>query len=148
MVCIVSPACAAGERVLVHAAAGGVGLAAVQIAQRCGAEVFATAGSPAKRDMLRRLGVAHVMDSRSLAFADEIMAATGGRGVDVVLNSLAGDFIPAGMRSLAPGGRFLELGKRDIWSAARSRRSGPTSAITSTIWAPRHRPITAAAADL
>ena len=107
-----------GETILVHAAAGGVGLAAVQIAQRCGAEVFATAGSPAKRDLLRRLGVAHVMDSRSLAFADEIMAATGGRGVDVVLNSLSGDFIPAGLRSLAPGGRFLELGKRDIWSAA------------------------------
>ena len=64
------------------------------------------------------LGVAHVMDSRSLAFADQIMAATGGRGVDVVLNSLSGDFIPAGLRSLAPGGRFLELGKRDIWSAA------------------------------
>jgi acyl transferase domain-containing protein/NADPH:quinone reductase-like Zn-dependent oxidoreductase/acyl carrier protein len=107
----------AGERVLVHAAAGGVGLAAVQLAQRCGAEVFGTAGSPAKRDLLHRLGVAYVMDSRSLAFADEILAATNGHGVDVVLNSLSGDFIPAGMRTLARDGRFLELGKRGIWSA-------------------------------
>ncbi|HEY1412096.1 MAG TPA: SDR family NAD(P)-dependent oxidoreductase, partial [Rhodopila sp.] len=106
-----------GERVLVHAASGGVGLAAVQFAQRCGAEVFATAGSEAKRDLLRGLGVTHVMDSRSLAFADEVMAATGGRGVDVVLNALAGDFIPAGLRTLAPNGRFLELGKRGIWTA-------------------------------
>jgi acyl transferase domain-containing protein/aryl carrier-like protein len=106
-----------GERVLIHAAAGGVGLAAVQLAQRAGAEVFATAGSPAKRDLLRGLGVAQVMDSRSLGFADDIMAATGGRGVDVVLNSLAGGFIPAGIRSLASGGRFLELGKRGVWTA-------------------------------
>jgi acyl transferase domain-containing protein len=106
-----------GERVLVHAAAGGVGLAAVQLAQRCGAEVFATAGSDAKRDLLRRLGVAHVMDSRSLTFADEVLAETGGRGVDVVVNALSGDFIPAGFRTLAPGGRFLELGKRGIWTA-------------------------------
>ncbi len=107
-----------GERVLIHAAAGGVGLAAVQLAQRAGAEVFATAGSAAKRDLLRKLGVAQVMDSRSLGFADDIMAATGGRGVDVVLNSLAGAFIPTGIRSLAPGGRFLELGKRGVWTAA------------------------------
>jgi NADPH:quinone reductase-like Zn-dependent oxidoreductase len=106
-----------GERVLVHAAAGGVGLAAVQIARRCGAEVFATVGSEAKRDLLRRLGVTHVMDSRSLAFADQVLAETGGRGVDVVLNALAGDFIPAGLRTLAPCGRFLELGKRGIWTA-------------------------------
>jgi acyl transferase domain-containing protein/NADPH:quinone reductase-like Zn-dependent oxidoreductase len=106
-----------GERVLIHAAAGGVGLAAVQLAQRRGAEVFATAGSPSKRDFLRSLGVAHVMDSRSLAFADEVMAATDGQGVDVVLNALANDFIPASIRTLAHGGRFLELGKRGIWSA-------------------------------
>ena len=105
-----------GERVLIHAAAGGVGLAAVQLAQRQGAEVFATAGSPAKRELLRRMGVQHVMDSRSLAFADQILEATNGEGVHVVLNSLAGDFIPASIRTLAAGGRFLELGKRDIWS--------------------------------
>jgi NAD(P)-dependent dehydrogenase (short-subunit alcohol dehydrogenase family) len=89
----------------------------VQIAQRGGAEVFATAGSEAKRELLRRLGVTHVMDSRSLAFADQVLADTGGRGVDVVLNALAGDFIPASLRTLAPGGRFLELGKRGIWTA-------------------------------
>jgi acyl transferase domain-containing protein/NAD(P)-dependent dehydrogenase (short-subunit alcohol dehydrogenase family)/acyl carrier protein len=104
----------AGQRVLIHAAAGGVGLAAVQLALRAGAQVFATAGSPDKRDLLRRMGVAHVMDSRSLAFADELRAATGGQGVHVVLNSLAGDFIPATLGVLGAGGVFLELGKRDI----------------------------------
>jgi NADPH:quinone reductase-like Zn-dependent oxidoreductase len=106
-----------GQRVLIHAATGGVGLAAVQLAQRLGAEVFATAGSPAKRELLRSLGVAHVMDSRSLAFADQVLADTHGKGVDVVLNSLAGDFIAASMRTLATGGCFLELGKRGIWSS-------------------------------
>jgi acyl transferase domain-containing protein/NADPH:quinone reductase-like Zn-dependent oxidoreductase/acyl carrier protein len=106
-----------GERVLIHAAAGGVGLAAVQLAQRCGAEVFATAGSDDKRALLRSLGVEHVMDSRSLAFADEVMQATAGQGVDVVLNSLAGEFVVASLRVLAKGGRFLELGKRDILTA-------------------------------
>ena len=104
----------AGARVLIHAAAGGVGLAAVQVARRRGAIVFATAGSPAKRKLLRSLGVEHVFDSRSLAFADEVLAATGGAGVDVVLNSLAGEFIAATLATLAPGGWFLELGKRDI----------------------------------
>jgi acyl transferase domain-containing protein/NADPH:quinone reductase-like Zn-dependent oxidoreductase len=108
----------AGETVLIHAAAGGVGLAAVQIAQRAGATVFATAGSAAKRALLAGMGVARVMDSRSTGFAAEVLAATGGRGVDVLLNSLAGEFIPAGLRSLAPGGRFLELGKRGVWTAA------------------------------
>jgi acyl transferase domain-containing protein len=107
-----------GERVLIHAAAGGVGLAAVQLALRRGAEVFATAGSPAKRAMLRGLGVTAVMDSRSTAFSDEVLAATGGEGVHVVLNSLAGEFIPASLRALAPGGHFLELGKRGIWTEA------------------------------
>ena len=106
-----------GERVLIHAAAGGVGLAAVQLVQREGGEVFATAGSPAKRELLRKMGVQHVMDSRSLAFTDQILEATNGEGVHVVINSLAGDFIPASIRTLAAGGRFLELGKRDIWSA-------------------------------
>lgn len=104
-----------GERVLIHLGTGGVGLAAIQIAQACGAEVFATAGSDLKRRYLRDLGVAHVMDSRSLAFADEIMTITGGAGVDVVLNSLSGS---AQLRSLAvlkPFGRFLEIGKRDVY---------------------------------
>ena len=104
----------AGDRVLIHAAAGGVGLAAVQMAQRAGAEIFATAGSPEKRRHLRELGIAHVFDSRSLDFADEIMRETGGRGVDIVLNSLAGEFIAKSVSVLASGGRFLELGKRGI----------------------------------
>jgi acyl transferase domain-containing protein/acyl carrier protein len=106
---------ARGERVLIHAASGGVGLAAVWVARRAGAEVFATAGSDEKRDFLRARGVEHVFDSRSLSFADEIMRATGGEGVDVVLNSLAGEAIPAGLSVLREGGRFIELGRRDIY---------------------------------
>ena len=106
---------AKGERVLIHAAAGGVGLAAIQLAQRAGAEVFATAGTQAKRDMLRALGVRHVFDSRSLAFADEIMEATNGEGVDIVLNSLAGDAIAKSFGVLRAYGRFVEIGKRDIY---------------------------------
>ena len=106
---------AEGDRVLIHAASGGVGLAAVQIAQQAGAEIFATAGSPEKRAFLKTLGIRHVMDSRSLAFADETMAATGGRGVDVVLNSLSGDAMLKSLEVLAPFGRFLEIGKRDIY---------------------------------
>jgi acyl transferase domain-containing protein/NADPH:quinone reductase-like Zn-dependent oxidoreductase/NAD(P)-dependent dehydrogenase (short-subunit alcohol dehydrogenase family) len=115
----------AGERVLIHAATGGVGMAALQIAKRAGAEVFATAGSPAKRAWLRGQGVAHVMDSRSLSFEGEIAAATNGAGVDVVLNSLAGDFIAASLRALGRGGRFLELGKRDILTLAQVRDLRP-----------------------
>jgi acyl transferase domain-containing protein/Zn-dependent alcohol dehydrogenase/acyl carrier protein len=103
-----------GERVLIHAAAGGVGMAALQIALRAGAEVFATAGSPAKREWLRAHGVTHVMDSRSLSFESEIATLTDSAGVNVVVNSLAGDFIAASLRTLGRGGRFLELGKRDI----------------------------------
>ncbi len=108
----------AGDRVLIHAAAGGVGLAAVQIAQRAGAVVIGTAGSPEKRAYLHALGVEHVFDSRSLSFVDGVRAATGGAGVDIVLNSLAGDFIPAGLGLLREGGCFLEIGKRDIWEPA------------------------------
>ncbi len=107
-----------GERVLIHSATGGVGLAAVQLAQAIGAEIFATAGSPEKRDYLRALGVRHVMDSRSLAFADEVLALTGGEGVDVVLNALAGEAIAKGLSVLRPYGRFMEIGKRDIYSNA------------------------------
>jgi acyl transferase domain-containing protein/acyl carrier protein len=106
----------AGERVLIHAGAGGVGMAAIQLAQRVGAEVFATAGSPAKRDLLHQMGVAHVFDSRALSFAAGVHAATGGHGVDLVLNSLSGDFITHSVDLLAPNGRFIEIGKRDIWS--------------------------------
>ncbi|MBT5903917.1 MAG: SDR family NAD(P)-dependent oxidoreductase [Opitutaceae bacterium] len=104
-----------GERVLIHAAAGGVGLAAIQCALRVGAEVYATAGSPEKRDYVKALGVQHVFDSRSLSFADDVMAATNGEGVDVVLNSLSGEFITKGLGVLRQFGRFIEIGARDIY---------------------------------
>jgi acyl transferase domain-containing protein/NAD(P)-dependent dehydrogenase (short-subunit alcohol dehydrogenase family)/acyl carrier protein len=107
-----------GERVLIHAAAGGVGLAALQIAKSVGADIYATAGTPEKRAMLSALGVIKVMDSRSLAFRDELLAATDGEGVDVVLNSLAGEFVPAGLDVLRSYGRFLEIGKQDIYRNA------------------------------
>ena len=105
----------AGERVLIHAAAGGVGMAAVRLAQRAGAEIYATAGSPQKRAFLESLGIEHVMDSRSLDFAEAVMTRTGGAGVDIVLNSLAGEFIPKSLSVLGASGRFVEIGKRDIW---------------------------------
>jgi NADPH:quinone reductase-like Zn-dependent oxidoreductase len=104
----------AGQSILIHAAAGGVGLAAVQLAQLAGAEIYATAGSEEKRAYLRSLGIRQVMDSRSLEFAHEISELTGGRGVDVVLNSLTGDFIGEGFKIVARGGCFIELGKRGI----------------------------------
>ena len=104
-----------GERVLIHGAAGGVGIAAIQLAKHLGAVVFATAGSDEKRDFLRLLGADHIFDSRSLAFADQIMAVTQGQGVDVVLNSLSGEAINRNLSILKPFGRFLELGKRDFY---------------------------------
>ena len=104
-----------GERVLIHSATGGVGLAAIQFARDVGAEIFATAGTEEKCAYLRSLGVRHVMDSRSVEFAGDIMRATGGEGVDVVLNSLSGEALSAGLRVLRPFGRFLEIGKRDIY---------------------------------
>ncbi|MEV4483688.1 type I polyketide synthase [Micromonospora coxensis] len=104
----------AGESVLVHAAAGGVGMAAVQIARHLGAEVYGTA-SPGKWPALRATGFddAHVASSRTLDFVDEFRDRTGGRGVDVVLNALSGEFVDASLRLLAPGGRFVEMGKTD-----------------------------------
>ncbi len=115
----------AGERVLIHAAAGGVGLAAVQVAQRAGAEVFATAGSERKRAWLRARGVRHVFDSRSMAFAAGIRAVAGERGIEVVLNSLTGELIPAGLGLLAPGGRFVEIGRSGIWTPEEVARTRP-----------------------
>ena len=106
---------AAGERVLIHAATGGVGLAAVALAQIIGAEVFASAGSEEKRAFLRERGVAHVVSSRSLDFADEVLAESRGEGVDVVLNSLSGPFIAASLALLRSYGRFVEIGKRDYY---------------------------------
>jgi NADPH:quinone reductase-like Zn-dependent oxidoreductase len=105
----------AGESVLVHAAAGGVGQAAVQLARHRGADVYATA-SPGKWDVLRGLGLAEdrIASSRTLDFEAAFRATTpGGRGVDVVLNALAGEFTDASLRLLAPGGRLAEMGKTD-----------------------------------
>ncbi|WP_145012795.1 type I polyketide synthase [Mycobacterium marseillense] len=104
-----------GQRVLVHAAAGGVGMAAVQLARHLGLEVFATA-SRGKWDTLRAMGFGddHISDSRSLDFEDKFRSITAGRGFDVVLDSLAGDFVDASLRLVAPGGIFLEMGKTDI----------------------------------
>jgi len=106
----------AGERVLIHSATGGTGLAAVHIARHLGAEIFATAGSEQKREWLRAQGIRHVMDSRSLDFASQILAATQDEGVDVVLNSLSGSAIEASFSALGQDGRFIELGKTDIYS--------------------------------
>lgn len=106
---------APGEKILIHGAAGGVGIAAIQVAQWLGAEVHASVGSEEKRDFLRLLGIEHLYDSRALTFAEEILDVTDGRGVDVVLNSLAGEAINQNLRALRPFGRFLELGKRDFY---------------------------------
>ena len=103
-----------GEAVLIHCATGGVGLAALQVARSVGARVFASAGSETKRRYLRDLGVEQVVDSRNPGFAKHILKWTGGRGVDVVLNSLEGEMQREGLSALAPFGRFLELGRKDI----------------------------------
>ena len=110
-----------GERILIHGAAGGVGMAAIQYALHCGAEVFATAGTEEKREIVRLLGVAddHVLDSRSDDFADLIRRLTGGEGVDVVLNSVAGEAVHRGLSLLRPFGRFIELGKVDFVANSR-----------------------------
>ena len=105
-----------GETVLIHGAAGGVGLAALQIAKLKGARVFATAGSADKQRLVRTMGADHVLSSRSLKFADDVLRLTGGEGVDVVLNSLAGEAITKGLQVLKPFGRFLEIGKRDLYA--------------------------------
>jgi len=109
----------AGECILVHAGAGGVGMAAIQIAHHLGAEVIASAGSATKRALLKTLGVKHVIDSRRGDFAEAVMELTGRRGVDVVLNALAAEAIPMGLSCLAEFGRFVEIGKRDIYQNSR-----------------------------
>ncbi|NVO12245.1 MAG: type I polyketide synthase [Bacteroidales bacterium] len=108
-----------GDRVLIHAAAGGVGIAAVKLAILAGAEVYATAGRDEKHEYLKSLGVKNIFNSRNLNYADEIMEATKGEGVDIILNSLAGDNIPQSIRCLAPFGRFVEIGKADIYQNRR-----------------------------
>jgi NADPH:quinone reductase-like Zn-dependent oxidoreductase/predicted O-methyltransferase YrrM len=116
---------APGETVLIHAGAGGVGTAAIQIARELGARVLATAGSDEKRVFLKSLGVEAVLSSRDLTFAEQVLMLTGGRGADVVLNSLAGEFIAESVRCLSAEGRFLEIGKRDIWSNEQFRAVRP-----------------------
>ncbi len=156
----------AGEKVLVHAGAGGVGMAAIQLARHLGAEVFATA-SPAKWEVLRKAGLDedHIASSRDLEFKEKFLTATGGDGVDVVLNALAGEFVDASLDLLPRGGRFLEMGKTDIREPERMsaehegtsylafdvteagpRRSGEILAAISELFergALRHSPITA-----
>ena len=105
----------AGEWVLIHAAAGAVGLAAIQVAQSRRANIIATAGSPAKRRLLNSLGIEHVLDSRSLRFVDDLRRIRP-EGVDVVLNSLAGEAMERSLACVRPFGRFIELGKRDYVS--------------------------------
>ena len=104
------------DTVLIHSATGGVGLAAIQIAQLMGAKIIATAGTEEKRQYLKDKGIEHVFDSRSLTFADGVMRATKGKGVDIVLNSLSGKGIIQGIKCLAPFGKFIELGKVDVYN--------------------------------
>ena len=105
-----------GETILIHGGAGAVGLAALQVAHHLGAKVIATAGSEEKRALLRNLGASQVFNSRTLSFADDVLKCTGGKGVDVVLNSLAGEAMVRSMDCLRPFGRFIELGKRDFYT--------------------------------
>lgn len=108
-----------GDKVLIHSATGGVGQAAIAIARLAGAEIYATAGTRERRNMLRRMGIDHVYDSRSTDFAEQIKTDTGGYGVDIVLNSLTGAAQRAGVELLAFGGRFVEIGKKDIYGDTR-----------------------------
>lgn len=103
------------DRVLIHTAAGGVGQAAIQLAQQVGAEIFATA-SPQKWEFLKQQGIRQIYNSRTDNFAEQIKEDTNGEGVTVVLNTLSGETIPKSLSILATGGRFLEIGKIDIWS--------------------------------
>ncbi|MEI7715174.1 MAG: sulfolipid-1 biosynthesis phthioceranic/hydroxyphthioceranic acid synthase, partial [Mycobacterium sp.] len=105
----------AGDKVLIHSGTGGVGQAAIAIARAAGAEIYATAGSKKRRQLLQDMGIEHVYDSRSVEFADQIRSDTGGYGVDIVLNSVTGAAQLAGIKLLALGGRFVEIGKRDIY---------------------------------
>ena len=115
-----------GERVLIHAGAGGVGMAAIGLARQAGAEVYATA-SPAKWEVLRGLGVPedHIASSRDLSFREKFLDATGGEGMDVVLNALAGEFADASLDLLPRGGRFLEMGKTDVRDADQVAEAHP-----------------------
>jgi acyl transferase domain-containing protein/NADPH:quinone reductase-like Zn-dependent oxidoreductase/aryl carrier-like protein len=109
----------AKDTILIHAASGGLGLAAIQLARKVGAKVLATAGSPEKVRYLKDIGVEHVFDSRSTSFVDDVRALTNGEGVDVVLNSLAGEGLTGGLSILRRFGRFLDVTKRDIYNDLR-----------------------------
>ncbi|MEM7279009.1 MAG: SDR family NAD(P)-dependent oxidoreductase, partial [Pseudomonadota bacterium] len=106
-----------GERVFIHAGAGGVGMAAIELAHAAGAEVYASAGSPRKRRYLKQLGVKAVFNSRTLAFADELRNVLP-EGVDLLINALADEFIPASLSIMADRGRFVEIGRSGIWTQA------------------------------
>ena len=110
-----------GQTILIHAAAGGLGSAATQLALAHGARVYATAGTDAKRERLRKFGAVGVFSSRKLGFADAILEETKGRGVDIVLNTLSGDFVPESFRALAKGGTFIEVGKLGVFTPAQAR---------------------------
>jgi acyl transferase domain-containing protein/NADPH:quinone reductase-like Zn-dependent oxidoreductase/short-subunit dehydrogenase/acyl carrier protein len=136
-----------GEWLLVHGGAGGVGLAALQIARWRGARTIATAGSEEKRDFLRMLGADHVLSSRNLDFVDDVRTITDGEGVDVVLNSLAGEAMERSVQIVRPFGRFLELGKRDYYANARIglrpfRRNVSYFGIDVDQLLAHHRPLT------
>ncbi|MHC9292779.1 sulfolipid-1 biosynthesis phthioceranic/hydroxyphthioceranic acid synthase [Mycobacterium sp. LTG2003] len=109
----------AGDKVLIHSGTGGVGQAAIAIAKAAGAEIYATAGSDQRRQLLRDWGIEHVYDSRSVSFAEDIRRDTDGYGVDIVLNSVVGPLQRAGIELLAFNGRFVEIGKRDIYGDTR-----------------------------
>ena len=113
-----------GEQVLIHSAAGGVGQAAVQLAQFRGAKIFATA-SPPKWKFLQQQGIEQIMNSRTLEFAEQVKTATEGRGVDVVLNSFNGEYIAQSFEALARGGQFIEIGKINIWSQSKAQEHRP-----------------------
>jgi len=113
-----------GQRVLLHAAAGGVGLAAVQVLQAAGAQPLVTAGGPFKRSLLRTLGAAHAASSRDTAFAEELVVASG--AADVALNTLTSSgMVAASLAMVNAGGTFIEISKRDIWSSKRVAQERP-----------------------
>lgn len=127
----------AGDRILIHSGSGGVGLAAIALAQQAGAEIFATAGSPEKRAFLKELGVPHVLHSRTLDFADDIRRITDGAGMDIVLNALIGDALQRSVDVLSDTGRFIEIGKPEGWDEARFKAQKPNAFYTQIDMAER-----------
>ncbi|KAL9122567.1 MAG: hypothetical protein Q9187_000881 [Circinaria calcarea] len=137
-----------GEKILIHAAAGGVGQAAIQFAKYVGAEVFATVSSSAKRELLMTeydIPSDHIFSSRDLTFVQGVMRMTGGKGVDVVLNSLSGEALRSSWDLLAPFGRFIEIGKKDAQANGKVSLSPYLRNVTmASVELPtmmRHRPL-------